>query len=314
MIDLKNKTILITGGTGFIGSHLVNKLVSMGCDITLIERNIKNLWRLDDKNSVMIYNINPMDYEEVRNAINKIRPDIIFHLLANVNLDRDINNIEGQFYNFMITKNILTALDNIDYELFINTGTCEEYGDIQAPFHEYDRESPVSPYSLSKVSITYMCDMMSRIYDKPIITVRPFLTYGPKHINDMLIPSLIKAGVTGDSNIKLTPGEQTRDLIYVEDVVNAYIQLAENAEKVKDKGIFNIGSGKEIRIDEIVEIIETKLNTKFNVNKKYYRKGENQHFYCSIDKIKKEINWEPKWNLSDGLDETIKWWREYEER
>lgn len=307
---MKQKTILITGGAGFIGSAITNKLLNQDLDVNIITLPNESLWRLDKKENCRFFKVDLRNYLEVKKCINIIQPNIIFHLAAYVNLEREYNIIEKAYsVNFLGTRNLILSLNDLEYDLFINTGTCEEYGNIQTPFRETDREKPVSPYSASKIAATYFCELISNVYNKPIITVRPFLTYGPKQIARMLIPWLIFSGLE-NKPLSLTPCNQTRDFVYIDDIVNAYINLANNHNRVKNMGIFNIGSGKETKIIEIVKLIENKLqNTDFRVGDKPYRKGETMHFYSSIEKIKENIGWEPQWPLEEGINKTIEWWQ-----
>ena len=203
----------------------------------------------------------------------------------------------------------MLALHEFDYDLFINTGTSDEYGKNNPPFIESLREKPVSPYSVSKLAATHFCEMLFRVYNKPIITVRPFLIYGPTQISRSLIPSLIYSAIQ-KKNLPLTLCEQTRDFLYVEDLVDIFLSLTNNAEKVKTMGIFNAGSGKETKIIEVVNYLMDKFpGSKFNVGEKPYRIGETMSFYSSIKKIKSVIDWTPKWTIAKGLEETINWWK-----
>ena len=151
---------------------------------------------------------------------------------------------------------------------------------------------------------------MASTYNKPIITIRPSLIYGPKQLSNSLIPSLIYAGISKKA-LSLTHCEQTRDFLIVYDLVEACISLAVNAKKVKNLGIFNIGTGKEIEILKVVNLIKNQFpDANLLIGDIPYRIGEAMNFYLSVDKIKNEIGWVPKWGLEDGINETVKWWLE----
>ncbi len=309
-MDLCAKIILVTGGTGFIGAALVNNLIDQGCNVNIISLPGDPLWRINDLSKCELFNAdlrNPLNTEKV---IRRIQPEIIFNLAGIIDNQLTKETIHKVFsINLDVTKNLLVALNEFDYDLFIHTGTGNEYGNNKPPFFETYRENPISPYSASKIAATYFCEMMVRIYEKPIISVRPFLIYGPKQISKSLIPSLIYSGIE-KKILSLTSCEQTKDFIFIEDVVDAYISLAKNIKKVKNMGIFNIGTGKEVQILEIINLIRKKLkNTNFLIGNKPYRPGETMHHYSSIDKIKNAINWVPKWSLEDGVNTTIKWWQ-----
>ena len=140
------------------------------------------------------------------------------------------------------------------------------------------------------------------------LTVRPFLIYGPKQVMTALIPSLIFSAIE-NRDISLTSCEQTRDFIYIDDVADAYLELAKNSQKVKKMGIFNIGSGKETQLLEVVNLIKRRFNNSyFLIGKNPYRAGETMSFYSSIKKITELIRWSPKWSLEEGINATIDWW------
>lgn len=311
MINLKDKEVLVTGGAGFIGSAIVNRLIGYNCSINVIDNLPEDsIWRIKKKGKCKFFKIDLRNQHELQKCINIIKPDIVFHLAGYVNPERDIRVIKKAYSTNLIgTQNLILSLMDYDYDLFINTGSSDEYGDRSAPFVENYKEKPVSPYSASKVAAAYFCDMIRNIYNKPIITVRPSLAYGPTQIARLLIPWLIYSGLNG-YELLLTPCQQTRDFIYIEDLVEAYISLAENAKKICNGGIFNIGMGEEIKILKIVNLIKSKIqDTKFVIGGKHYRPGEAMHFYSSIEKIKKNIGWTPKWKIDDGIDETINWWK-----
>lgn len=310
-MNLSNKRILVTGGTGFIGSVIVNKLIEKSCFVNIISRPEDPTWRLEHEDNYEIFKIDLRNQIDVEKCIDIIQPEIIFHLAANVNLERNINIIHEIFsINFRGTQNLILALNKYEYELLINTGTSDEYGNNQAPFNEDVRERPISPYSASKVATTYFCEMIANTYNKPIITVRPFLPFGPKQISRALIPSLIYSCIE-KKKLSLTPCEQTRDFIYVDDLADVFISLAINANRVNKMGIFNIGTGKEKKIIEIVNLIKNKFkNNNLLIGDKPYRLGEPMCHFSSINKLKDAIGWFPKWKIEDAINHTIKWWED----
>ncbi len=308
-MGIGDKTLLVTGGTGFIGAAIVNKLVEKDYFVNVISHPDDSNWRIEDLSNCKVFKADLLRPGNVENLINKIQPDIIFHLAGIITPKRDNLTINKVYsINLGITKNIILALNKFDYELFIHTGSGNEYGDISSPLQENARENPNSPYGASKVAATYFCDMMAKSFEKPIITIRPFLIYGPKQILGALIPSLLYAAIEKKS-IRLSPCEQTRDFIFIDDVADAYISMANNSLKIHSGGIFNLGSGKETQLLKIINLIKNHFeDSQFLIGEIPYRPGETMKKFCSIEKIIDNIGWTPIWSIEDGINSTIDWW------
>ena len=172
---LEGRKVLVTGGAGFIGSHLVEKLVSLGADVSVLTKKHTDLWRLDSvKDKISIYGMDFLNTLDLKEAISKINPVIVFHLMADIRVDREPELLEHMIRNnFQSTINLIKSLDKEKLKLFVNFGTCEEYGDGEVPLKEHYKEIPVSPYSLSKVMNTYLSLYLAKIEGFPIVTVRP---------------------------------------------------------------------------------------------------------------------------------------------
>ena len=144
----------------------------------------------------------------------------------------------------------------------------------------------------------------------PILTLRPFLTYGPGQESNMLIPSLMKKVLEGEA-LEMTKGEQTREFNYVDDIVDGFIKASISPEAIGE--IINIGNGLEYKIREVVEMVLKLVNSpiKPNLGALAYRPGETWHFYCDNTKARKILCWEPKVDLEDGLKRTINWFQKH---
>ena len=305
---LRNTRVLVTGISGFIGSHLARRLVAEGAEVYGLVRNSSNLRRIGDlKNQIDLHCADLTDFELVRKVVQGIKPQKVFHLAAYVNVSRSFEVIDEMVdVNIKGTLNLLKALNETGYDCFINTGTCEEYGDNPVPFQEEQIPNPVSPYSASKVATTIFCQMLHKTKGLPIITLRPFLTYGPEQESNMLIPSLIKKALKGEA-LEITEGEQTREFNYVDDIVDGFIKAAIIPGAIGE--IINIGNGLEYKIRGVVELILKLMNSRLKpkVGALAYRPGETWHFYCDNTKAKEILGWKPKVSLEDGLKMTINW-------
>jgi nucleoside-diphosphate-sugar epimerase len=314
--NLKHCPVLITGANGFIGSHLTKKLTLLGAKVNTFIEPGTSLIRIEEvKSLIKNHSVDVRNYEKVRALVKKIKPIKIYHLAGSSDVTRSFDLIDKMIdINLKGAMNILRALKEtgVQFDSFVNTGTCEEYGDNEAPFRETQRPNPVSPYSASKLSVTYFCQMLYKTQKMPITTLRPFLTYGPGQVGNMLVPSLIKKCFLNE-NFKMTKGEQTRDFNYVLDIVEGYIQASITEAAVGE--IINLSSGREYKIKDVVNMIICLMgsNIKPQMGALPYRAGEAMHFYGSNEKAKKILKWKPMVSLEEGLKETIKWYKGHPE-
>ncbi|MBN2463324.1 MAG: SDR family NAD(P)-dependent oxidoreductase [Dehalococcoidia bacterium] len=307
---LRNTRALVTGVSGFIGSHLARRLVREDAEVHGLARADSNLWRLEDiKDEIIIHHSDIRDFTTTRTIVAAIKPQKIFHLAAYVDTTRSPEVINEMVeVNLRGTLNLLRALNWINYDCFINTGASEEYGDNPAPFREDQIPNPSSPYSASKVSATAFCQTLHKTHGAPIITLRPFLTYGPGQEGNMLIPSLIKKTIMNEE-FEMTKGEQTREFNYVDDIVDAYIRASIIPRAIGE--IINIGNGLEYKVIGVVKMVLRLMESslKPRVGALDYRHGEAWHFFCDNTKAKEILGWQPAVNLEDGLKNTINWSR-----
>lgn len=295
------KRILITGGSGFIGKHLRKKLSDYGAIISIIDKNPGHV------KSANVIQCDICNYENLKSAIQDITPEIVFHLAAYIDRTSEFNIIRKMIeVNLVGTLNLLELLkDFSSFQSIVIAGTSEEYGNNRAPFKEDCREDPVSPYSFSKVCISYLSKMLFNIYKLPISILRPTLAYGPGQEETMFIPALIKT-LLRNERFMMTPGEQTRDFIYIDDLVDAYIKAGISEGHFGE--IFNIGSGKAYKIKDVAYRIASFLNKEslLEVGAKDYRKAEIMSYYADISKAKSCLNWMPQIDIYEGLKRTVK--------
>jgi len=308
----KGKVVLVTGATGFIGSHLARKLLEEGAEVHVLLKKDSNQFRIQDiLGSLTIWYGDLRDYPSLCLCVKNSRPQIIFHLAALRDVRRDFELINPMIdINIKGTLNFLRGVieEKVPLERFINTGTSEEYGDGTAPFREDQREIPVSPYSASKVAVTYFCQMLYKTIGLPIITLRPFIVYGPFQDTDMFIPSLIKHCLEG-KDFLMTEGDQTREFTYIDDIIEAYLLAARSPEAVG--GVINIGNGVEHRIRDVAEKVVRMLGNPIRllIGALPKRPGETMNFFCNNEKAKRLLGWSPKIGLDEGLERTIDWYK-----
>ena len=304
--------VLVTGATGFIGSHLVRKLVDLNAHVWIIKRPQASLWRLTGiENRIKILSVDLQNQRLLYSLLDKNHFQIIFHLAAETNHDNDQKLVKKVFQNNVDSSlNLLTYFLDKQIKIFVNIGTCEEYGNNIPPFHEDMWEKPISPYSASKVVISHYGDMLHRLYGFPIVTLRPFLTYGPGQTKNHLIPYCVSQAIKS-LPIETTSGNQTRELHYISDTVEG-ILLAATAKKAIGH-IIDLGDGIEYVVKDVVKHI-LKLTNSFSVWHRggiSRRKGEGKRFYCRGDKARNLLGWKPKVSLEKGLLKTISWYKAY---
>lgn len=260
-------------------------------------------------NKVKIYHVDLLSKNQLTKIVNEINPTFIIHLATYSDYRNQADVEEMMDVNIKGTLNLLLASKNIDYELFINTGSSSEYGIKNKPMVESDLLEPTSFYATTKVAVTYLCQVFSKEYQKPIVTLRPFSVYGPYEEENRFIPTIVKA-VINDKPIKLTPGTQRRDFIYVKDVVDIYIKALSKGKKLSGQ-ILNMGTGIEYSNDEVVQTLLKVTGKKVKIEKGAYPKRiwDTSHWVADISKTKRLLNWKPNNTLFEGLKKTYEWYK-----
>lgn len=312
---LPRKSVLITGGAGFIGSNLVRKLIELNYEVNLILKKSSDLWRIKDiLNKVKIYHVDLLNKKKLTKIVSKINPNFIIHLATYSNYRRETGVEEMVDINIKGTLNLLLASKNIDYDVLVNTGSSSEYGIKNNPMKETDILEPISFYAATKSSVTLLCHVFSKEYKKSIVTLRPFSVYGPYEEKDRFVPTIIKA-VLKNKTIKITPGNQRRDFMHVKDVVDIYIKTLSYGKKLSGQ-ILNVGTGIEKTNDEVVRLLFKVTGKKVKIKKGAFPKRiwDTPHWVADISKTKKLLRWKPKFILEKGLWETYKWYHKLYEK
>ena len=309
------KKVLVTGAGGFIGSHLCEKLVRIGCNVTsFVHYNSRNDWGLLEhlpsqiKKNIEVISGDIQDPFFTEKAV--CGKEIVFHLAALIPIPYSYKaplsyirtNVEG-------TLNIMEASLNYNVEKVIHTSTSEVYGTAQyVPIDEKHPLRGQSPYSASKIGADKVVESYYRSFNLPVTTIRPFNTYGPRQSARAVIPTIISQ-VLNSKDIFLGTLEPTRDFTYIDDTVEGFIKIAEN--KNCDGGVINIGSNIEISIgdlaNKIISIIGRKVKIESEDKRKRPTKSEVERLICDNKKSKELLGWEPHVSLEQGLKQTIEY-------
>jgi len=311
---MKNKTVLITGADGFIGSHLVEMLVAQGAKVKALSLyNSFNYWGwLEDiscLDAIEVLNGDIRDPHYCKMITKDI--DIVFHLAALIAIP--YSYVAPSSYvdtNVTGTLNIIQACLENNVQRVIHTSTSEVYGTAQyVPIDELHPLQPQSPYSASKIGADSMAMSFYNAFNLPVTIVRPFNTYGPRQSARAVIPTIITQIANGAKEIKLGDVTPTRDFNYVEDTCRGFIALAESEKTIGE--IINIGSNYEISIQDTLELIKDLMQSSVTFITEEQRirpkNSEVQRLWCDNTKIKKLTGFEPHYSIEEGLTKTIEW-------
>lgn len=315
--------VLVTGAGGFIGSHLTEALLSEGYSVRALTyyNAMSNSEWIDTfppetRNSIELMAGDIRDLAFVHRAVKGC--DAILHLAALGGIPYSYVNPESYIStNVTGTLNILEAARNIGVEKIIHTSTSEVYG--SALFVPITEEHPLqgqSPYSASKIGADQMAYAYAKSFDLPLVTIRPFNTFGPRQSLRAVIPTVITQVLNGDGNIKIGATSPTRDFSYVGDTVAGFIAALKN----EDTNIFgetiNLGSSFEISIGDTIKMISAIMKQDITINCDEQRMrpkdSEVQRLYADNSKAKRLLNWSPIYAGRNGfakaLEQTIEWY------
>ena len=306
----------MTGACGFIGSHLVERLVVLGADVrAFVYYNSFNRWGwidslpADIKNEIDVHCGDIRDEFYVRKAMRDV--DIVFHLAALIAIPYSYEspvsyvrtNIEG-------TLNILQAAKEYKLERIVQTSTSEVYG--TAKYVPIDEKHPLqgqSPYSASKIGADAIADSFYRSFGLPVTIARPFNTYGPRQSARAVIPTIIMQIISKNDFLKLGSLSPTRDLTFVRDTVEGLVKLAETDKVIGT--VTNIGSNMEISIGDLVKKIKALMNSDIHVKSDGQRvrpkNSEVDRLWADNQKLIDLTGWKPQYSLEAGIKETIVW-------
>lgn len=319
MLSLKNKNILITGGAGFIGSHLtdalinerVNKIVIVD---TLFLGRIENLQEAKKKfRQIRFYKKDASNYGIMREIIAKEKISIIYNLATKALPYSFVNPNEAYMINVSIANTLLRLIKEKKYRTLIHFSSSEVYGTSQTiSMSENHPLNPNTPYAAGKAAADLQILTWYKIFNLDIVIIRPFNTYGPRQNEGHyagVIPVTIKRILFNKKPILEGDGNQTRDFIYVKDVVRAAIDIYKNK---KTRGcVINIATSKERKIKDIINFINRKLYYRGGILMKPARAGDVRRHCANIRLSKSIINFKPIIKFDIGLKQTIDWYKKH---
>ena len=299
--------ILVTGGAGFIGSHVVDLLINEKHDVVIID-NLSGGKRENLNLKARFYNQDLNNHPEIEKILEKEKPEVVYHLAAQIDVRKSIEKpIFDARENIINTLNLLDCCikNKVKHFIFSSTGGAI-YGDTkEIPTSEEHLENPISPYGVAKLAIEKYLHFYKKTHGLKFTCLRYGNVYGPRQDSkgEAGVVSIFLNSMFSGQNPLIFGGIQTRDFVYVEDIARANLL----ALKDEEGRIFNIGTSKETDIIEIFNKLNRYFNFKFVPEYREMRKGEQLKSCLSYDKAKNLLDWNPLTHLDDGLDKTYCW-------
>lgn len=296
--------VLVTGASGFIGRRLVERLLRAGARVHAIDLVPAGVPGVSE------HLCDLKDAAATAAAVEAADPEVVFHLAAFKQrtaapvafADAVLDNITG-------TLDLVVPLcGRPGLRSLVAVGTAEEYGSAETPFVETMREAPVSAYSFSKTAMVQLLQTFHRVHGLPAVVVRPTLAYGPGQGTEMFLAALVTALLAGE-RFPMTAGEQTRDFVYVDDVVEGLLAAAATPEA--RGGVFNLGSAEPVRLRDLAETVEALTGTSglVGLGEVPYRPGEQMRYSADSSAARRVLGWEPAVTLEEGLRRTVEAYR-----
>lgn len=321
MLRLAGKKVLVTGADGFIGSHLLEGLLDHGCDVrAFVYYNSFNSWGwLDTLAPGVIRDLDVFagDIRDPNGVFQAMSGcDIVFHLAALIAIPFSYHSPDSYVdTNIKGTLNVLQAARRHGTERVVVTSTSEVYGTAcYAPIDEQHPMQAQSPYSATKIAADRMAEAFFRSFETPVVTVRPFNTYGPRQSARAVIPTIITQLLTGQTELRLGSLAPTRDFNHVSDTTRGFIALAESDAALGKE--INIATGVEHSIGDVAGILISELNPDARIVQDDIRirpdASEVLRLMGDNRMITSLTDWRPRFDLAEGLRDTIAWFRQPE--
>lgn len=319
-MNWEHTRVLVTGAGGFIASHLTEQLVSLGARTrALVHYNALGTWGWLDQSphtdDIEVIAGDVTDYHSIYGAMQGI--DVVFHLAALIAIPYSYHAPNSYVNtNILGTLNVLQAARALDTSRVIHTSTSEVYGTAQ--FVPIDENHPLqgqSPYAASKIGADKLAESFYRSFGTPVITIRPFNTFGPRQSARAVIPTIITQCLAGDT-VRLGNLTPTRDMNYVANTVDGYVRAA-TVDGALGQTI-NLGSGREISIGDLADLIIRLTGSEVTIESEQQRirpdKSEVNRLLADHTLARDLLGWTPAITLEDGLQRTIDWLRDHLER
>jgi nucleoside-diphosphate-sugar epimerase len=314
MTSFQGKKVLVTGGAGFIGSHLVRRLVAEGALVHLIVKPSTALERIEDvRNSVTIHQSSLEDVSSVENILGTIAPDGIFHLAGeSQSFGRIPSAADLIKTNVSASIGLMDAASKLPIEFFVNTGTFAEYGSKESAIREDMVFEPKELYGISRIPADLYAQALGREQGKPFVTIRTFTPYGPYLQKGKLIHEVIAKALAG-TPLTLSRPSVTRDFIYIDDLIELYCRAALKAGECRGES-FNGGSGTATTLEELSSAVLKYTGPGSAISWSGQDVSyDRARWQSDMSKAARRLSFSPAHTLGQGLEKTVEWFRAHPE-
>lgn len=307
-----SRTVIVTGGAGFVGSHIIRRLLLKNYEVHLVTRRGGSLWRIDDiKDKITIHYGLLEDLTQLASFLKKNRSFGILHLATygTYPLQNEVKTILD--VNIIGVMNLLEAYEKSPCPRLVVAGSSSEYGKKEGPMHENDILEPNNLYGAAKAAQTLLCQAFAKSSSKSIVILRLFSVYGAYEQERRLVRSVIESALQ-KKPIQLASGKEARDFIYASDVADAFIHVLEY-DTAFHGDIFNIGTGIQTTIENLAKTIKSLVGVDVPIQLNAYkgRAWDSTTWVADITKTKNTLSWHANTNLHDGVRQTIEWYKRY---
>lgn len=301
---------LVTGGAGFIGSHMVGKLLSLGYEVIgldcftdyysrdIKEKNVESALTNEKYNFIEADILDMKTFPEV---------DYVFHLAAQAGVRASWGKRFDMYTrnNIQVTQKLLEFYKDSSIKKLVYASSSSVYGDAKLPMSESSLLKPVSPYGVTKLAGEHLSYLYWRNYTIPTIALRYFTVYGPRQRPDMAIYNFVKAIFNGEKLSVFGDGSQTRDFTYIDDVIEGTL-LAADSNIVGE--VINIGGGSRISINKVLKLIENITKKEAKVTYLERQRGDVRDTWADVSKAEVMLHWRPRVDISSGLKRFVEWY------
>ena len=317
--------VLVTGGAGFIGGHIAERLVSEGHQVTVID-NLEPYYDLGIKEHAIDVSKEAAAsgsgrYSFIEGTITDDslvasvleEADIVYHQAAQAGVRASVEEpVRVNQYNVDGTITLLEAARNADIERFVFASSSSVYGKPDyLPYDEAHPTEPVSPYGVSKLAAEHYTRVYAEVYGLPTVSLRYFTVYGPRMRPNMAMTNFVSRCLHGESPVIYGDGSQTRDFTYIDDILRVNERLLTDARA--DGDVMNLGSTDTIDILTLAEVIRDAIDPSLEIEFTDERTGDAEHTHASVDKARTLVDYEPTIDIREGVSRFIDWYRENEE-